>query len=334
MRSCSDDGRQSRDQPHPLTAGGSKLTVSCNDNYIFHLYFHVFTPDLLVAPQKVEIFASSTPPSLMVTWSYPAQAMKASYTPPTHFIILIDGVECCRIEAKHDTYDEETILMSVEIKQDDITECGIELSVEHDHELKVRSLAANLQSEDSSSVIVTPDLVSCLLNITANNTASSITRREDNSPSPVDNSTVGVPPVPKPRGMYLSSPSGDMSSSEEDEDSSDDDVEIFSSINRNGRENTKLSAVVRSGGLTNGSVVSTGKQARMANDQSMCVSLSVCLCICVPLGVCVYVCTCVCVRVCVYMCVWCGLMWCVCACMCMYMVHVCVCVCVYTVFAA
>ena len=230
----------------------------------------------------MEISVSSS--SLVVAWSYPVQAMKASYTPPTHFVILIDAVECCRVEAQQDTDNGDTVSMTVEITEDDITECGIELSMEHDYQLVVRSLAANLQSEDSESVTLSPDLVSQLMSsrITARNAVASITRTE-NSPSPIDNSVVHVPPVAKPRGMYLSSPSGDLLSSEEEESSDDDDVQIFSPITRSVRENS-LSPIVSSGGLTNGSLISSGnsKQTRIVNDQGVCV----CVCVCVRVCVC------------------------------------------------
>ena len=223
----------------------------------------------------MEISVSS---SLTVMWSYSAQTMRASYTPPTHFIILIDGVECCRVEAQQDDGNEDNISMTVEITEDDITECGIELSVEHDHQLVVRSLAANLQSEDSESVTLSSDLVSQFMSsqITASSAIASIARRESSS-SPIDNSVVHVPPVAKPRGMYFSSPSGDMSSSEEEESSDDDDVQIFSPINRSIRENS-LSPIVSSGAMTNGSVISgNGKPARIANDQGVSVCQSVCV---------------------------------------------------------
>ena len=245
-----------------------------------------FLPDLLVAPQKVEISVNS---SLTVMWSYPVQAMTASYTPPTHFIILIDDVECCRIEAQQDGGDEENLLMTVEITEDDITECGIELSTEYDHRLVVRCLAANLQSEDSESVTLSSDLVSQLMNsqTTANTAGAFITRRESSS-SPIDNSVVHVPPVAKPRSMYLSSPSGDMSSSEEEESSDDDDVQIFSPINRSIRENS-LSPIVSSGAMTNGSVISGN--GKPVNDQGLCPCV-LCVRVCTCVFICVFVCVC------------------------------------------
>ena len=249
----------------------------------------------------MKISISVVSPSLVITWSYPVQAMEASYTPPTHFVILIDELECCRVEAKHDVSDEDTMVMTVEVTQDDIVESGIELSMEQHHQLIVRSLAANQQSEDSETVILTPDLVARLLNSQIATVAAAAARK-DNSLSPVDNSVVHVPPVAKPRGMYLSSPSGDMSSTDDNEDSSDDDdVEIFSPINRSIRENHSLLPAGSSGGLTNGTVItsSTGSQLRNINDQGVyiCVRQYVCVCLCVYLCVCVCVCACVC-RVC------------------------------------
>ena len=255
-----------------------------------------------MAPQNVEISTSPMSPSLVVRWHYPSQAMKASYTPPTHFMVLIDTVECCKVEAKHNIDDEETLLTMVEISQDDITECGLELSLEQTHHLAVRSLTGNLQSDDSEAVVITPDLISHLLN-SHTGAVSSIARKED-IPSPTDNV---LSPVPKPRAMYASTTSGDMSSSEESS-SDDEDVEIYSPTDRSIRENNSLSPV--SGGLTNGSVVSgTGRQAR-ANDQGVCVFVCVCACVRVCVCACVCVCVCVCVRpsvrpsihVCVSMC--------------------------------
>ena len=252
-----------------------------------------FTLDLLVAPQKVKISISVVSPSLVITWSYPVQAMEASYTPPTHFVILIDELECCRVEAKHDVSDEDTMVMTVEVTQDDIVESGIELSMEQHHQLIVRSLAANQQSEDSETVILTPDVVARLLSSQIATVAAAAARK-DNSLSPVDNSVVHVPPVAKPRGMYLSSPSGDMSSTDDNEDSSDDDdVEIFSPVNRSIRENHSLLPAGSSGGLTNGTVItsSTGSQLRNINDQG--VYIHVCLYVCVCVHARTHVCICV-----------------------------------------
>ena len=268
-----------------------------------------FIPDLLVAPQKVKISMSLVSPALVIAWSYPVQAIEASYTPPTHFVILIDEVECCRVEAKHDIRDEDTISMKVEVTQDDIVESGIELSMELDHQLIVRSLAANQQSKDSEAVLLTPDLVTRLLNSQMAAVVTA-TARKDNSLSPVDNSVVHVPPVAKPRGMYLSSPSGDMSSTDDNEDSSDgDDVEIFSPVNRSIRENHGLLPAGNGGGLTNGTVItSAGSQTRNIHDQGtyvmiICMFLYVCQSICrsvrmsVSLSVCLSVHLCVCVLV-------------------------------------
>ena len=257
-----------------------------------------FLPDLLVAPQKVKISMSLLSPALIVTWAYPVQAMEASYTPPTHFVVLIDELECCRVEAKHDISDEDTISMTVEVTQDDIVESGIELSVEQDHQLIVRSLAANQQSEDSEAILLTPDLVTRLLNSQMTAVVAA-TARKDNSLSPVDNSVVHVPPVAKPRGMYLSSPSGDISSTDENEDSSDDDdVEIFSPLNRSVRENHSLLPAGSSGGLTNGTVItSAGSQTRNIHDQGMYIHMCISVCVSIRPSVCLFVCMCVCTSV-------------------------------------
>ena len=277
MHCCTSDGRESRDQPHPLMAGGSELPCL----FVFTKYvFYIFVPDLLVAPQNVEISAGTRSPSFVIRWSYPVQAVKNSYTPPTHFVILIDAVECCRVEAKQDkdNNNEESISMTVEITDDDISKCGIKLSKECDHLLVVRSLTTSLQSEDSKVITIPSELVSSFMNaqFTATSAVVPSIAQKDNSSSPMDNSVVHVPPVAKPRGMYYSSPSGDVSSSES---SDDDDIEIFSPINRSIRESS-LSPVV-TGALTNGSV----KQARIVNDEGICVCLccvslcmSVCLC--------------------------------------------------------
>ena len=262
--------------------------------YIFTKCIYVyceFLPDLLVAPQNVEISAGTRPPSFVVRWSYPVQAMKDSYTPPTHFIILINAVECCRVEAKQDKDgdDEESISMTVEITDDDITECGIELSTEHDHLLVVRSLAANLQSEYSKTITIPSELVSRFINsqVTASVAAVPPITQRENSLSPLDNSVVHVPPVAKPRGMYFSSPSGDVSSSESSDD--DNDIEIFSPSNRSIRENS-LSPIV-TGPLTNGSV----KQTRIVNDEGNCMCsyvcfmcVSLCICVCLYVSVCLF----------------------------------------------
>ncbi|XP_065891184.1 putative protein tag-278 isoform X3 [Dysidea avara] len=233
VRTCGADGRESLDQPHPLTTGR----------------------DLLSAPLKLSVIPTPTSPSLSITWTHPLKT--SLYILPTHFAVLIDNVECCRVEASH----EETS-MTVEVSLDDITECGIELSADMQHHLIVRSIAGEYHSPDSESVTITSDLVSHLKNFTMNSSTSdtAVASKIDTSiSSSVNNSLISNRPVVKPHGMFTSSPMDDESSSS-DEDSSEDDVEIFSPTNRSIREGS-LSPITR--GMTNGTVISSmNRQAR------------------------------------------------------------------------
>jgi len=225
----------------------------------------------------VSVASSPTSPSLSITWTHPLQT--SLYIPPTHFAVLIDNVECCRVEAN----DEQTS-MTVEVSLDDVTECGIELSAEIQHHLIVRSISGEYYSPDSESCIITSNLVSHLKNFTSQSTSdTTVTSKIDTSTvsSSVNNSLISNRPVAKPYGVFTSSPIDDESSSS-DEDSSEDDVEIFSPSNKRIRENS-LSPIT--GGLTNGTVASSvNRQARAAataQDQGiLCCVCACCMCVC------------------------------------------------------
>lgn len=228
-------------------------------------------PDLLSAPQKVSVSPSPTSQSLSITWTHPPSS--PLYIPPTHFVVLIDNLECCRVEASQDK-----TLMTVDISLDDIAECGVELSVEAQHHLVVRSVAGEHHSLDSESVTVTSNLVSHLKNFTVNSSTFSdaaVASKIDTSSLSINNSLINNRPVAKPHGMFTSSPMDDESSSS-DEDSSEDDIEIVSPSNRNIREDS-LSPIT--GGLTNGTVIGSvnrqAKAAATAQDQGQSVCLYV-----------------------------------------------------------
>ena len=238
----------------------------CGLDDVLIILFLLILPDLLSAPQKVSATSSLTTPSLSITWTRSPQS--SLYIPPTHFAVLIDNVECCRVEA-----NDEQPSMTVEVSLDDITECGIELSAEIQHHLIVRSIAGNYHSPDSEPFTITSNLVSHLKmkNFMSRSTSdSAVASKIDTSvSSSINNSLISNRPVAKPHGMFTSSPMDDESSSS-DEDSSEDDVEIFSPSNKSIREDS-LSPIT--GGLTNGIVTSSvnrqAKAAATAQDQGV-----------------------------------------------------------------